>query len=124
MANGMVFAAFFMRKEERAMIEVIIGLLMLLGLIVMFAISIGLSGIIIAFYIVGGLIGLVFFWGVISVIWYWIRRLYYGVTGKTPPDDIGEVLGYKQIEAFNRALERGVEKARENYEKSKYGDSN
>lgn len=124
MANGMVFAAFFMRKEERAMIEVIIGLLMLLGLIVMFAISIGLSGIIIAFYIVGGLISLVFFWGVISVIWYWIRRLYYGVTGKIPPDDIGEILGYKQIEAFNRALERGAEKAREKYEKSKYGDSN
>ena len=82
------------------MIEVIIGLLMLLGLIVMFAISIGLSGIIIAFYIVGGLIGLVLFWGVISAIWYWIRRLYYGVTGKIPPDDIGEILGYKQIEAF------------------------
>lgn len=119
----MVFAAFSQRKEDGTMIEVIIGLLMLLGLIIMFAFSIGLSVVIIAFYIIGGLLGLVFLWVVISVIWYWIRRLYYGVTGKTPPDDIGEILGYKQIEAINRALERGTEKARERYEKSKYGDN-
>ena len=104
------------------MIETFIILLMAIGMIIMLVIGFAIAGVIGIFYVFGGLIGIALVWVIISVIWYWIKRLYYWGTGKTPPDDIGEILGHKQIEVFIRALERVAEKARENYEKSEYGD--
>ena len=93
------------------------------GLILGFVIAVALALVIVAFYVMAAVWAIGLAWVIISAVWYWIRRLYYWATGKTPPDDVGEILGYKQIEAIDRALGKAHEKAKESYEKSKYGNS-
>ena len=92
------------------------------GLILGFVIAVALALVIVAFYVMAAVWAIGLAWVIMSAVWYWIRRLYYWVTDKTPPDDIGEILGHKQIEAIERDLDRAHEKAKESYEKSKYSN--
>ena len=56
------------------MFEVIGGLLMLLGLIIMLVIGLALAGLVVAFYAVVGTAVIAMAGGVIRAIWFWITK--------------------------------------------------
>ena len=74
MGYGMVFASIFYRKEGRVMIEVISGLLMFLGLILMLIIGLALAGLVLAFYAMIGTVLITLAGAIIKGTWFWIAK--------------------------------------------------
>lgn len=70
-----------------SLFEFIGDLLSMFGLGSLSVLSVIVGIVILLFFLFAGMVLLLFLWAVMAVVWSWMKRAYYAITGKEPPEN-------------------------------------